>query len=327
MIERIPKSPPKIEPLGDDIERPLWSVMIPSYNCIQYLREAILSVLEQAPSAQEMQIEVIDDSSTDGDVEALVRKLGNGRIGFFRHPQNIGHYRNFEFCINRAKGKLIHVLHGDDIVKPGFYEEIASLFNKYPSIGGAFTRCMYFDENSVPSFATPHVQDEPGIVNDFLLRSAHEQLYQSSATVVKRSVYEHVGTIYGELYGEDLLLAIRIASHYDIAYSPKSLACYRVHTTNLTSNAFATGQNIKGIKANIESILKYLPREERKSLKSKAKRHHASYITTTVVNRLYHDENKPKIAFLQAWGIFKFYPSIDTFCCLFKISVKRLIRY
>ena len=75
MLERIPNRPPKIEPLLDNLNRPLWSVMIPSYNCIHYLREAINSVLIQALTVEEMQIEVIDDFSIDGDVEALVNGI------------------------------------------------------------------------------------------------------------------------------------------------------------------------------------------------------------------------------------------------------------
>lgn len=327
MLKRIPKSPPKIAPLADDVNIPLWSVMIPAYNSINYLRDTINSVLQQASSAEEMQIEVIDDCSTDGDVESLVNELGKGRIGFFRHPKNIGHYRNFEFCVNRTRGRLIHVLHADDTVKPGFYEEVASLFKEYPNVGAAFTHCMYFDENSVPSFGTPQVQDKAGIVENLLLRSAKEILFQAPSVVVKRSVYEHLGTIYGELYGEDWLMGIRIAAQYDVAYSPKSLANYRVHTNNLTSSIFATGQNIKGMSALIDAIQEYLPKEERRSLKNEAKRNFASYITTTIADRLYDEENNPKVALLQARGIFKFYPSLATLYCLLKISVKVFIGY
>lgn len=327
MHERIPKSPPVIKPLASDISRPLWSVMIPSYNSIEYLRDTISSVLLQAPSTGEMQIEVIDDFSTDGDVEALVKELGEGRIVFFRHPENIGHYRNFEFCVNRAKGKLIHILHADDVVKPGFYQEIASLFEEHPKAGAAFTHCMYFDENSVPSFGTPQVQVKSGVVENFLLRSATEILFQAPSVVVKRSVYEHLGTIYGEHYGEDWLMAIRIAANYEVIYSPKSLANYRIRTNNLTSRALTTGQNIKGMSTLLDAMQEYLPEGKRKMLKNEAKRNFACYITTTVADRLYHDMNNPKAALLQAWGVFRFYPRLDTLYCLFKISTKVLTGY
>lgn len=327
MLERVPNSPPKIKALADDVNRPLWSVMIPSYNSIAYLRDTLKSVLIQIPSNEEMEIEVIDDCSSDGDVEALVKELGKGRVGFFRHSKNIGHYRNFEFCINRAKGRLIHVLHSDDIVKPGFYQEVTRLFKEYPHIGAAFTHCVYFDENGNSVGSLPKVQDKSGIVDKLLIRLAKEILFQPSSVVVKRSVYEHLGTIYGEHYGEDWLLGIRIAAQYEVAYSPKSLTNYRIRTNNLTSQAFATGQNIKGMNSLINAIQEYLPRENRRKLKNTAKHNYASYSIATVVDRLYYDLNNPKAAWKQAWGIFNFYPSIDTFYCLLKISIKMLIHY
>src|SRR3954469_12878802 len=132
MNDRIPKTPPIIKPIEYNGERPVWSIMIPVYNCFPYLRETLESVLVQDEGPQKMQIEVIDDCSIDGDIEALVQEIGKGRIGYFRQEVNKGSLRNFETCINRAKGKWIHLLHGDDLMEPGFYKEIDSLFNKYP---------------------------------------------------------------------------------------------------------------------------------------------------------------------------------------------------
>jgi glycosyltransferase involved in cell wall biosynthesis len=43
--------------------------MIPVYNCFNYIEITLNSVLQQAPSSELMQIEVIDDCSIDGDVE------------------------------------------------------------------------------------------------------------------------------------------------------------------------------------------------------------------------------------------------------------------
>jgi glycosyltransferase involved in cell wall biosynthesis len=52
---------PRVEPRPPDPARPLWSVMIPTYNCADYLRETLASVLAQDPGPEEMQIEVVDD--------------------------------------------------------------------------------------------------------------------------------------------------------------------------------------------------------------------------------------------------------------------------
>ena len=155
MSERIPQSPPEIKPLPDQVSRPLWSVMIPAYNCSQYLIENIRSVLQQDPGPERMQIEVVDDFSTDTDVESLVREIGKGRVGFFRQSQNVGSLRNFETCLNRATGHYIHLLHGDDQVNPGFYAEIEKLFTLFPEAGAAFTGFVFVDEQNERLYDNP----------------------------------------------------------------------------------------------------------------------------------------------------------------------------
>ena len=79
VVNRIPSSSPEIDPVSGP-EQPFWSVMIPVYNCTAYLKEALGSVLLQDKGVADMQIEVVDDCSTDGDVEALVLLIGNGRV-------------------------------------------------------------------------------------------------------------------------------------------------------------------------------------------------------------------------------------------------------
>src|SRR5215218_9112907 len=122
MSDRIPETPPIINPVNTTDPRPLFSVMIPTYNCLAYLKRTLESVLVQDMGAGKMQIEVVDDCSRDGDVKKLVDEVGKGRIRFYQQPENRGSLRNFETCLNRAKGYYIHLLHGDDLVKPGFYE-------------------------------------------------------------------------------------------------------------------------------------------------------------------------------------------------------------
>src|SRR5215813_8446370 len=100
VIDRIPLSPPPVSPLKGGEGRPLWSVMVPVYNCGSYLPQALGSILMQDPGPQLMQIEVIDDCSTDIDVEELVRSIGKGRVVYHRQPQNVGSLRNFETCLN-----------------------------------------------------------------------------------------------------------------------------------------------------------------------------------------------------------------------------------
>jgi len=326
MLERTPKSPPQIAPLPADPNQPKWSVMIPAYNCIYYLRKTIESVLAQAPDAKQMQIEVIDDFSTDGDVEALVNELGKGRVGFYRQPQNVGSLRNFETCINRAKGKFVQILHGDDLVRPGFYQEIDSLFEKYPEAGAAFTGCSDIDGNDKWLWDSKQVLKEPGIIEDWLLRIAEGQLLQTPCIVVKREVYEKLGGFFAVHYGEDWEMWTRIAANYPVAYSPRKLAYYRVHANNITSNSLTTGQNIKDISTVIDIIQNYLPADKRKELRKKARRNYAIYVGI-LSDGIYHTQNNPKAAFVQVVQALKLHPSKRTLYRVIKILTKKLIRY
>ena len=48
-----------VVPLSPDEPRPLWSVMIPTYHCADYLAHTLRSVLRQDPGPDAMQIEVV----------------------------------------------------------------------------------------------------------------------------------------------------------------------------------------------------------------------------------------------------------------------------
>jgi len=325
--ERIPLSPPEIAPVPAGEERPTWSVMIPAYNCKSYLSATIRSVLSQGIPPAEMQIEVIDDFSTDGDIEALVREVGQGRVGYYRQPFNRGSLRNFETCINRARGQYVHLLHGDDLIKPGFYKEIGRLFRDFPQAGAAFTDYIYVDEGGNELYAEDHkIADDPCIPDGWLETIATRQRIQPPAIVVKRSVYEDLGSFFAVHYGEDWEMWTRIASRYKMAYSPKHLARYRIHTNNITSRSFLTGQNVRDIAKVISIINGYLPAEKRDILRKEAARNFSVYFAR-VSDKIYHEYRNPQAAFIQAREAALLHLNKTTVKFLAKLFLKKMIRY
>ena len=107
---------PKIAPIMQSNSRPFWSVMIPTYNCAEYLGQTLQSVLAQDLGSDMMQIEVVDDCSNKDDPEAVIKAVGGGRVKFHRKPKNAGPIANFNTCIERSRGRYVHILHGDDTV-------------------------------------------------------------------------------------------------------------------------------------------------------------------------------------------------------------------
>ena len=71
--------------------------------------------------------------------------MGGRRVAFYRQPANVGHVRNFNTCIRRARGQLVHLLHGDDAVRPGFYEAMQQPFEAQAEVGAAFCRYISTD--------------------------------------------------------------------------------------------------------------------------------------------------------------------------------------
>lgn len=323
-LDRTPQFPPLILPLEEDNKRPLWSVMVPTYNCSLYLKETLESILHQDQGKDNMQIEVVDDCSTDSNVEELVEKIGRGRITFFRHKQNVGSLRNFETCINRARGKLIHLLHGDDKVEVGFYVKIKKLFESYPLIGAAFTGFSGIDEKGAFLYKNDLIQKDEGVVGDWLRKISKNQLLQACSIVVKRSVYEDLGSFYKVHYGEDWEMWVRIAANYSVAYSPDTLAAYRIHNNSISSTYVKTGQNIRDIKIVIDLIEKHLPEETRKKIKNASKKNFAIYFTGNA-QQIYKKQHDISAALKQAQGALFLHFNVQTFTSLIKLYIRTIL--
>jgi glycosyltransferase involved in cell wall biosynthesis len=236
--------------------------MIPTYNCAGYLRETLESVLAQDPGPGEMQIEVVDDHSMRDRPEAVVAEVGRGRVGFHRQEQNVGHVRNFETCLQRARGQWIHLLHGDDLVCPGFYARMRGAFEAEPGIGAAFCRSIYIDERGREKGRTALEQPEPGVLRSAVEHLAIEQRIMTPSIVVKRDVYEALGGFDTRLRcSEDWEMWVRVAAEYPIWYQPEPLAMYRMHPDSNTGRHIPSGEDVSFTRLAIDIFESYLPRE------------------------------------------------------------------
>jgi glycosyltransferase involved in cell wall biosynthesis len=275
--QRIPQSPPKIQSVLMGVPRPQWSVMIPVYNCSEYLKSTLDSVLVQDMGLDQMQIEVVDDGSTDANVEEMVKAIGKGRVSYFRQPINVGSLWNFQTCINRAKGHLIHILHGDDKVRKDFYHSMNKLFQTYPSIGAGFCCFAYINEKDKFLFDQPKEMEQTGILDHTIERLCERQKIQYASMVVRRDVYERLGSFYGVEYGEDWEMWVRIAAQYPIGYIPDVLAEYRRHSRSISGQSFLTGRNMECLEWVMHEIEKYLPEKDRKSVMLKCRKFYSHY--------------------------------------------------
>lgn len=236
---------PPFDPVPNDVKRPLWSVMIPTFNCARYLRQTLESVLAQDPGPEQMQIEVVDDRSTADDPHEIVTEFGGGRVQFYRKPRNEGAVHNFNTCIQRSTGHLVHILHGDDWVGLGYYRMIADLAERHPDLGLYAARSFFVDENSVITSVAeriPSLEQPSNSAEAFFYACPLEW----AGITVRRSAYQAFGGFRPALvHTADRDVWARIIVGQGAIVSSEVMGYYRMFAANHTSQMVRAAENIR----------------------------------------------------------------------------------
>jgi glycosyltransferase involved in cell wall biosynthesis len=217
--------------------------MLPTYEPDDKLARALESVLSQALPAHEMQITVVDDGSQPGLVRELVEQIDlAGRVEIIEQPRRLGLGGNWNRALGLARGELVHLLHQDDYVLPGFYDRMERAFRQQPGVGMAFCRTRLVDAHDRPIRTTSRQQWMSGVLANWLPRIAERQRIQTPSAVVARRTYESLGGFRTDLkLALDWEMWVRIAARFPVWYEPRPLAAYRRHADNETSRLHASG--------------------------------------------------------------------------------------
>lgn len=235
---------PKVEPIASGIARPLWSVMIPAYNCAKYLRPCLESVLAQDPGIERMEIEVVDDCSTEDDPEEVVSEVGKGRVKFHRKNRNAGVTANFNTCVQRSSGELVHILHGDDYVLPEFYRAIEDLAERHPAVAFFHTRALVVDGAGNTEGTSPPIENLENPGND-VTPFYYTNPFRTAGVVIRRAFYEKEGGFNLKfVHVADWEMWVRAVFLGTGVYSNETLAIYRSFAGNDTSRLVRTGTNL-----------------------------------------------------------------------------------
>jgi glycosyltransferase involved in cell wall biosynthesis len=210
--------------------------MIPTYNCAHLAGATIDSVLAQDPGPDAMEVVVVDDASED-DIGAVVARY-DGRVRLHRQARNLGVPHNLTDAIERSRGEIVHVLHGDDQVLPGFYEAMERAFAD-PATGAAWCRQIFMNADG-EWVGISELELPEGVIEDAAAFLGREQRIMTPSMCVRRHVYEAVGGFQPALScAEDWEMWVRIASRFPVYHLRAPLAVYRMHDQ---SN---TGRNLR----------------------------------------------------------------------------------
>jgi glycosyltransferase involved in cell wall biosynthesis len=223
------------------MKAPFFTVLIDTYNYGQYIEEAIASVLTQDFPAEQREILVVDDGSTD-DTQERVEKFGEA-IRYLRKP-NGGQASAFNFGFERAHGEIVALLDADDVWLPGKLGRVYETFEHNPAAGMVYHRMYLWDGTDETSEDTYFI-NVSGCVTESLRALLQYPMAGTSCLAFRRNALKELLPVPEALRSQaDAYLTALIVFVAPVAAVPEFLGKYRVHGANLfQTNAGRTSRS------------------------------------------------------------------------------------
>jgi len=214
------------------MKNPAVDVIIPTYNGLPFLEEAIESVLAQ--TYKDFTLYIVDDGSTDnGETEEYVRGLRDSRVRYL-HKKNGGQASARNLGIKKSGSPYVAFLDADDIWHPNKLQKQIALIENDHLVGMVYGLCKLIDSKGNPVGEVTY--RKRGNLFKYLLH--HNKISGSaSMVVVRREVFDKVGLFREDLVGtEDWEMWLRVARHYHIDYVPDFIASLHVLDNSTQKN-------------------------------------------------------------------------------------------
>ncbi|MBN2468637.1 MAG: glycosyltransferase [Deltaproteobacteria bacterium] len=226
------------------MKQPIVSVIIPTFNRRDFVKEAIESVLRQDLPAHE--VIVIDDGSTD-DTEVIIRYYDN--VAYYCQ-ENRGISRARNHGLSRARGEYIAFLDSDDLWMPNKLSEQLREMEKNPDLKVSYTDEVWI-RNGVRVNPRKKHQKYSGWIFERCLPLC---IISPSSVMLKREVFGTVGTFDENLpVCEDYDLWLRVSARFPILFIDQKLIVKRGGHEDQLSHRFWGNDRFR-VQALVKSI-------------------------------------------------------------------------
>mgnify|MGYP000295399446 FL=1 len=212
------------------------SIVIPCYNVEKYVEKCIKSIMNQTYS--ELEVIVIDDKSTDGTYDVLLKlkKEYNDRFILLQNEKNSGLAYTRNFGVKKATGKYIGFIDSDDYVAPDYYEVLAEkILNDKSDLVVNDIQLVDESGNNIGNVVKSCILDEVSkvsIIDNGLAASACNKLLRKDL-LLKYPFLE------GKI-NEDVASIIPIIVHSDkISYTDKAVYNYVQRHNSIQNSKFS----------------------------------------------------------------------------------------
>lgn len=220
------------------------SVIIPAFNCENYLQEAVESAILNSWSEKE--IIIFDDGSTDRTRE-VAEKLRDKYVDLVRvlsHAggRNYGLPKTRNEAVKNATGELIAFLDADDRFLPDHLTHAVQALSEYPQVAFTYGRVRYLQSGKTGSWI---LGDEwgtgprYGVIHDIFERLLRANFIPVMTVVCRKELFLDTGGFVGRVeFGDatgvrfpsdEHLLWTMLAYRHAVFYVDKVCADYRKH--------------------------------------------------------------------------------------------------
>ncbi|MGI9886036.1 glycosyltransferase family 2 protein [Vibrio chagasii] len=231
------------------------SIVIPTYNCFDYLPKAIGSVLQQ--THQDIELIIIDDNSNDG-TSTYLASIDDDRI-ITLSTLGVGAPQARNLGIEKATGEFIAFLDADDFWFPEKIERQLEFHQRYPEMAMSFTNYEHLTEDyevivDCFSYWSQFQNREEQFINidsplEFIIEN---NVIGTSTVMVKADVFSQTDSFNADIkYGEDWELWLRMSENHQIGVLNSVEVGYLMRATSVTQTEDLKLRNL----ASIETIL------------------------------------------------------------------------
>lgn len=216
---------------------PLVSVVTPSYNQADYIRDSLESVKNQThPNVEHI---AIDGESTDGTLDVLRRYEGKYDLEWRSEPDE-GQSDAINKGFNLARGEYVGWLNSDDVYFDiGVFERVCEHFER-TGADVIYGDLAYVDEHSRVT--------EVNVRPDFeASKLPYRILIGQPATFFRSEVVQDNRLDTTLDFGMDYDFWIRLSRRYDIQHVRDILAGFRVHESQKTEDQAATEAEVEAM--------------------------------------------------------------------------------
>lgn len=230
------------------------SIIIPAYNCAEYIRDALDSVIGQ--TAKDFEVIVIDDGSCDNTLGIVteyqkrdsrinvISQINSGKPAIARNKG-----------LKESKGEFVTFLDCDDIYHFHKIETQLAIFDAYPQVDLVFSDVIQFRsepyskeeghlrqlgfQEKAARFLT-QVTPNTYLCNKNFYNFMSTQITSVSTqtVMIRKSSLDQQPMYFDEAMtvGEDIDLWFRLAKKSNMAYVSDPLSYYRIRSSSMTHN-------------------------------------------------------------------------------------------